>query len=143
MALFARCKVFISAQFIGWWFVYVCLAMADLCVRLFMHASLCPLSCVPTEIFTSIVLVWLKCAHASGFESTGMGKIMSCNTGKHSRFCWSHLCMCGMVFKNRTMNLKIPVACAWFLLCTPCCRCTILCRQHLIVYRSGGDLLFW
>ena len=48
MALFARCKMFVSAQFIGWSFAHAGSAMADFSVWCFTHVSLCYLIRVPS-----------------------------------------------------------------------------------------------
>ena len=41
MVRLARCKIFVSAQLIGWSFAHACSAMADLSVRYLVQASLC------------------------------------------------------------------------------------------------------
>ena len=41
MVWLARCKIFVSAQLIGWSFAHACSAMADLSVRYLVQASLC------------------------------------------------------------------------------------------------------
>ena len=49
----ARCKIFVSAQLIGWSFVHACSAMADSSVRHLVQASLCSFKRISSQRFVS------------------------------------------------------------------------------------------